>query len=251
MLTQICFIKSPGHSLKFAGLLMALLFIMGCESLISDISRLIKEGSAPQEKNNIKPENEESSITLAANIYLSKPGNLDIKNNCEQLWANFKNNPDPRSLIGLAATIKMEYSHAPCRKYLESKIGQRIDNYFFTKEKNLPVESAKTRIRFKFLFLLLLAHNPETARMDNLRHLLKSNPELIKGKFFDNATPHQNVILQSLFCSAIGKTLVKNSAKAAAFKNPATYIGRCFEKESKRAFLLARKTGTPARKKKD
>ena len=144
----------------------------------------------------------------------------------------FQKNPDPRGLIGLASTIKMKISYAPCRKFLESKIEHKINDYFFAKEKNPPDKSDKSKERFKFLFLLHLAHNPESTRMKNLQHLLKSNPGLIDGEFYNNATPHQNIILQSLLCSAIGKTLVNNGEKAAAFKNPENYIGGCFEKES-------------------
>jgi hypothetical protein len=235
--------KNSFFSILFLLFLSAIIFITGCQSFMADISKLVEPHSAKSaKKHNAKviPQKEESSISLATKIYLAKPDHPDIKMHCANLWEKFKKNPGPRSLISLTSTIKLEYSHAPCRKYLETRIGKKLNNYFFTKEKNLPVENFKTRQNFKTHFLLLLAHDPESARIENLEHLLKRNPGIIQGSFYKDATPHQNVILRSLFCNSIGKTLVNKGSRNKKYSAPETYIGKCFEKESKRAFLLAR-----------
>ncbi|MGV7220983.1 MAG: hypothetical protein ACQ9MH_05645 [Nitrospinales bacterium] len=213
---------------------------------MDDISKLVETPPVQSKKklaSKVKPvklANEESSISLATKIYLTKPEHPEIKTYCENLWKKFNEKPGPRSLISLASTIKLEHSHAPCRKYLETRIGKKLNNFFFTKEKNLPSESFKTKQNFKTHFLLLLAHDPESARIGNLEHLLKNNPEIYRGNFYKSATPHQNVIMRSLFCNSIGKTLVKKGGNKKTYSNPETYIGNCYVKETKRAFLLAR-----------
>ena len=122
--------KNSFNSLILMLLSLAIVFIVGCQSFMSDITKLLETPPPTQKTNVLQPEKkEESSISLATNIYLSKPGHPDIKNHCESLWTNFKKNPDPQSLIGLASTIKLENSHAPCRKFLETQIRQKINNF--------------------------------------------------------------------------------------------------------------------------
>jgi hypothetical protein len=210
---------------------------------MADLSKLVEPPpvkTAKKVKPKPKPRIEESSISLATKIYLAKPEHPDIKDHCESLWKKFEKHPDPRSLISLASTIKLEHSHAPCRKYLETNVGNKLNKYFSANEKLPPIRNIKNKDSYKLHFLLLLAHNPDSARMENLNHLLKYNPGIIEGNFFRSATPHQNVILRSLFCNSIGKTIVRKGDGGNTFTNPETYIGKCYEKESKRAFLLAR-----------
>jgi hypothetical protein len=191
-------------------------------------------------KSKPKPIREESSISLATKIYLAEPEHPEIKDHCKNLWKKFETHSDPRSLISLASTIKLEHSHAPCRKYLETKVGTKLKNYFAVNEKLPPIRNIKNKNDYKLHFLLLLAHDPDSARMKDLDHLLAYNPGVVEGNFFRSATPHQNVILRSLFCNSIGRTIVRNGIDKKPYTNPETYIGKCYEKESKRAFLLAR-----------
>ena len=68
--SQICFMKILGNFLKFILHLSAIFFIAGCQSFMSDNSKLIEPEAPAKKANHQQPEKDENSISLQRKFIL-------------------------------------------------------------------------------------------------------------------------------------------------------------------------------------